>query len=249
MGEQLNVDRVYIFENNADNTTCSNTFEWCNAGITPEKDNLQEVSYIDDIAGWDRLYDENGLFYCTDIANLEAHFRAILEPQGIKSMLQCAIYDNGAFRGYVGFDDCTVNRFWTKEQIGMLQFLAEIMAVFLLKKRTQERLQDSVEKLRMLLDKQKDWIYIVDSKNHHIDFLNDAAKRLSPEAAAGMVCYEVLHHRSEPCENCPMENLVVGERGEAVIRNEHLRLTASVHAAKVNWKGKNVGFMTVREVE
>ena len=147
VGEQLNVDRVYIFENNADNTTCSNTFEWCNVGITPEKDSLQDVSYIDDIAGWDGVYDENGVFYCTDIATLEPHFRAILEPQGIKSMLQCAIYDNGVFRGYIGFDDCTINRFWTKEQIGMLQFLAEIMAVFLLKKRAQDDLEERIRAL------------------------------------------------------------------------------------------------------
>lgn len=249
VGEQLNVDRVYIFENNADNTACSNTFEWCNAGIPPEKDNLQDVSYIDDIAGWDGVYDENGVFYCTDIATLEPHFRAILEPQGIKSMLQCAIYENGVFRGYVGFDDCTINRFWTREQIGMLQFLAEIMAVFLLKKRTQENLQNTVEKLLLLLDQQKDWIYVVEPKNYRLDFINAAAKRLSPEISAGMTCYEALHHRSEPCEKCPMEGLEENERRDAVIRNEHLCLTANVHAKKVKWKGKSVCFMTVQEVE
>ena len=249
VGEQLNVDRVYIFENNADNTTCSNTFEWCNVGITPEKENLQDVSYVEDIAGWDGVYDENGIFYCTDITTLAPHFRAILEPQGIKSMLQCAIYDNGVFRGYVGFDDCTINRFWTKEQIGMLQFLAEIMVMFLLKKRAQENLQDTVEKLLMLLNKQQDWVYVVEPKSYRIDFLNTAAKELSPEAQVGMVCYEALHHHSEPCENCPLKDLGQEEQAEAVIYNEHLKICASVRATKVNWKGREVALMNVHEIE
>ena len=140
IGEQLNVSRVYIFENNDDNTCCSNTFEWCAEGITPEKENLQNVSYIDDIAGWDKIYDEKGLFYCTDISSLQPHFRAILEPQGIKSMLQCSIVDKGVFRGYVGFDECSINRLWTQSQIDLLQFLAEVIGIFLLKRRAQDAL-------------------------------------------------------------------------------------------------------------
>ena len=80
-------------ENSDDNTSCSNTFEWCNEGITPEKDVLQNVSYITDIPGWPQVYNEKGVFYCTDITQLAPQFRAILEPQGIKSMLQCAITD------------------------------------------------------------------------------------------------------------------------------------------------------------
>ena len=164
-------------------------------------------------------------------------------------MLQCAIYDNGVFRGYVGFDDCTINRFWTKEQIGMLQFLAEIMVMFLLKKRAQENLQDTVEKLLMLLNAQENWVYVVEPESYRLDFINDAAKSLSPEAQVGMVCYEALHHRSEPCENCPLKDLRQEEQAEAVIYNEHLNICASVRATKVKWKGEEVGLMNVREVE
>ena len=98
VGQQLNVIRVYIFENNDDNTACSNTFEWCNEGISPQIDFLQNVSYIDDIPGCPEVYDERGVFYCTDISALAPQFRDILEPQGIKSMLQCSIRDNGVFR-------------------------------------------------------------------------------------------------------------------------------------------------------
>ena len=140
IGTHFDVSRVYIFENNDDNTSCSNTFEWCNVGITPEKENLQEISYITDIPGWPNVYDERGVLYCTDVADLDPLVRQIVEPQGIKSMLHCAIMDRGVFRGYVGFDECTTNRLWTQGQVSTLEFLAEVLAVFLIKQRTLDKL-------------------------------------------------------------------------------------------------------------
>jgi len=142
IGTRFNVSRVYIFENNHDNTSCSNTFEWCNAGITPEKENLQNVSYITDIPGWPDVYDERGVFYCTDVRELAPAIRNVLEPQGIKSMLHCAIMDRGVFRGYVGFDECNSNRLWTQGQVSTLEFLAEVLAVFLIKQRTLDKLAE-----------------------------------------------------------------------------------------------------------
>ena len=140
IGAHFDVSRVYIFENNDDNTSCSNTFEWCNIGIAPEKENLQNISYITDIPGWPDVYDEKGVLYCTDVSTLDPLVRQIVEPQGIKSMLHCAIMDRGVFRGYVGFDECTTNRMWTQGQVSTLEFLAEVLAVFLIKQRTLDRL-------------------------------------------------------------------------------------------------------------
>ncbi len=140
IGTQFNVSRVYIFENNDDNTECSNTFEWCNAGIQPEKENLQGISYETDLPGWESIYDENGILYCTDISELPPLARAIVEPQGIKSMLHCTIRDKGVFRGYVGFDECTANHLWTQEQVATLKLLAGMLSVFIMRLRIDQRM-------------------------------------------------------------------------------------------------------------
>ena len=136
IGTHFNVSRVYIFENNEDNTTCSNTFEWCNDGIEPQLDFLQNLNYEKDLPGWKEVYEPTGVLYCSDISELAPHIREIVEPQGIKSMLHCAIMDRGVFRGYVGFDECTANYLWTQGQISLLQFMAEVLAVFLIKQRS-----------------------------------------------------------------------------------------------------------------
>ncbi len=137
IGEQMNVSRVYIFENNDDNTACSNTFEWCNRGIEPQIEFLQNLSYTTDLPGWPEVYDENGILYCTDVTSLNPTVREVLEPQGIKSMLHCTIREEGVFRGYVGFDECNSNHLWTQGQVSLLKLLSGILSVFVTRLRSQ----------------------------------------------------------------------------------------------------------------
>ena len=138
VGSYFDVSRVYIFENNPDNLTCSNTFEWCNVDVEPQKENLQCVSYEKDVPGWKGCFNENGVLYSTDVRELPDDLRSTLEPQGVKSILHCAIMDQGVFRGVIGFDECRDNRLWTQKQISLLQFLAEVLSVFLLKRRKDD---------------------------------------------------------------------------------------------------------------
>lgn len=150
IGRHFDVSRVYIFENSDDDQYCTNTFEWCNEGIPPEKENLQHISYEDDLEGrYLANFDENGLFYCQDIQSLDPAQVRLLEPQKIKSLLQCLIQDRGRPRGYIGFDECREKRLWDQEQINVLTYVAEILSVFLLKKRAEDRIQQLESSLKV----------------------------------------------------------------------------------------------------
>ena len=138
VGRQINVSRVYIFENSEDDSESSNTFEWCNEGVEPQIQNLQHISYDENVPNLLRSFDEQGIFYSADITQLPMDLYEILERQGIKSILLCAIRDHGVMRGYIGFDECSINRYWTREQVNMLSFFAEMLSVFLMKKRTED---------------------------------------------------------------------------------------------------------------
>jgi len=151
IGKQTNVSRVYVFENSFDNRYCTNTYEWCNTGIRPEIHNLQQVSYETDIPGYESNFDENGILYCSDITLMEDNARKLLAAQNIKSILQCAIRENGVFLGYIGFDECEFQRSWTQEQIELLTYFSEILSVFLLKRRAQAHAQQQIQELQRLL--------------------------------------------------------------------------------------------------
>ena len=42
VGCQFDVSRAYVFENSEDGCFCSNTFEWCNVGISSQKEKTPE---------------------------------------------------------------------------------------------------------------------------------------------------------------------------------------------------------------
>jgi len=203
-GRQVNADRVYIFENSSDGRFCSNTFEWCSEGISPQLENLQAISYEEDVDHYHENFNEHGIFYCPDVTMLSTSLRNILEKQEIKSLLQCAVRDNGVFCGFVGFDQCTDHRLWTQDQINLLTTLSQILSLFLLKKRAQDRTQTLARDLCSLLDHHEDAIYVVDRETYQLLFLNAQAQTAAPQIRPGALCYEILTRRTSPCEDCPV---------------------------------------------
>lgn len=249
MGRQMNVSRVYIFENNSDNTGCRNTFEWCNQNISPEIDKLQDISYTSGIyQNWPDNYDETGVFYCADVSQLSGEIRDHLEAQGIKSMLHSAILDKGIFRGFIGFDECVNNRIWTTTQINTLVFLSKILAVFLMKSRSQDSARTFADNLNSILNNQNAWIYLIDPHTYRLTYLNQQVRSLSPVIREGAYCYEVLHNRTSCCPDCPARNILGGGNHESFILNSHLGVYVRAEASLINWNGKDTCLITCRQV-
>lgn len=140
VGRSCDVSRVYIFESCEDSAFCSNTFEWCSGGVSPEIGNLQNRPYVEKFGDYRSNFDADGLFCCQDIRTLHPELYAELTAQGVEALLQCAIQDDGVFLGFVGFDECRPNRRWTPEQISSLSLVSNVLSTFLLKLRLKERL-------------------------------------------------------------------------------------------------------------
>lgn len=139
VGRKFNVSRVYIFEDSEEGLYSTNTFEWCNDGISPQKNSLQNISY-QMLNYYQDNFDDNGIFYSRDVQELPEAQHKFLSDQGIKAILQAQFYDNGVKKGFVGFDDCNMKRYWTKEQVNTLNIISKVISVFLLKKRLQDKL-------------------------------------------------------------------------------------------------------------
>lgn len=248
IGRQLNVSRVYIFENSPDNRFCSNTYEWCNDGIHPEIQNLQNISYETDIPGYEDNFNEAGIFYCPDIRDLPQNMYDILAPQGIKSMLHCAIRDKGVFRGYIGFDECVNQRFWTKEQIDLLTYFSEMIAVFLLKQQEQERSAQRASELSTILDNQNAWIYIIDPDTCELKYLNAKTRRLAPNVRTGMRCHQAMMGYDQRCEGCPALDIRSKTNCNVVLHNDVFNLDMLAEATLIQWQGTESCLLTCREL-
>lgn len=139
IGRSYGVSRAYIFENSEDGLFCSNTFEWCAEGIEPQINRLQHIAYADMSRNYQENFDQEGIFYCADVSRTYPGLRAVLEPQGICSMLQCATMDEGEFVGYVGFDECQKSRAWSPKQIRSFKLTADVLSAFVIKLRLKQR--------------------------------------------------------------------------------------------------------------
>lgn len=239
VGRRYNVSRVYIFEDSEDGNYVSNTFEWCNDGIEPEIDNLQHISYERMGKNYRDNFDENGIFYCQDISDLSKELYNILLPQGIRSVLQCAVRDGEKFVGFVGFDDCVILRMWTKNQIDALIFISELLSTFLLKKRAQDRVISAARDLRMILDSQNSWIYVLDPHSYELKYINAKIQQIAPEAKLGMKCYRAFYNRDIPCEMCPMNGIKEDKNKTIEIYNPASNIWSMADASRIRWGNRD----------
>lgn len=250
VGRHFDVSRVYIFENSDNSLYCRNTFEWCNEGVESQLDALQTVSYEDDLGGnFLANFNEDNIFYCSDITKLPKLQYELLNKQNIKSLLQCAITDDGEMRGFVGFDECRQNRLWTKGQIDVLTLISEILSTFLLKRRASERYRRENEGLMSVLDNQNAWIYVIDPETMEIRFLNKKSRTSSSDAYTGRHCYEVFMNRSEPCTHCPAAHLTNKCTSHTVdLFNPRLKIWFSAEATTISWKGQRSILLTCHDI-
>jgi putative two-component system response regulator len=163
-------------------------------------------------------------------------------------MLQCSILDNGVFRGYVGFDECAVHRIWTQDQINLLQFLAEVLGIFLLKKRVQDRAIAQSRDLCSILDRQDAWIYVIDPDTCRLKFLNEKARQLAPEGKMGAVCYHTFMGRETRCENCPANRIREKGTCTTMLDNYYRNLHVNARADRISWNGEDSCLITCQEI-
>lgn len=93
IGQRVTADRAYIFEQN-DRGTFDNTYEWCKAGVSKEKDNLQDVPYEGIIETWFAQYQESNNVIIHDIGECKKTSEAIyerLKPQGVNTLVTAPI--------------------------------------------------------------------------------------------------------------------------------------------------------------
>ena len=203
VGKRFDVSRAYIFEDTEDGKYCDNTYEWCNEGILPQKENLQHFPYTD-VEGYRELFKNNSVFYCRDIHALTPVQTALFEDQGICSTLQCAILEGEAFHGFVGFDECTGMRLWNKEEIATLTLISQLLTTFLLKKRTSAHDSELAIRLNTILDTQDAYIYAIERDTYELLYLNLKTRELAPHVKPGTACYEAFFDREVPCNTCPL---------------------------------------------
>lgn len=146
-GQFFRVDRSYILRYYEDSEIETNTHEWCANNINSEKDSINHVS-LNNFPWWKKQVIKKSIIHIGNVNDLPeeaAIEKTELLRQGIKTLLCFPILNNNTLIGYYGFDVVNSIRYWTKNQINLIEILSNIVGDALIKVETEMELIRSKE--------------------------------------------------------------------------------------------------------
>lgn len=154
MGEFVEADRSYIFDYDFVKNTTSNTHEWCANGIEPEIHNLQDTP-LEFIPQWLEFHKKGAAFYVEDVKLLpddgEYGLRAILEPQGIQSLIAIPMKKADELIGFVGFDAVKKKHIFSDSEKNILFVFSNMLVNVMQRKENEDRIKEQEDKKEILL--------------------------------------------------------------------------------------------------
>ncbi|WP_375755385.1 PAS domain S-box protein [Corallococcus exercitus] len=164
LGQAAGASRVYVFElhTNAQGTlVISQRAEWCAPGVTPEIDNpmLQELPVKPDLERWLPIL-ERGEVVTGRVTTFPACERALLDPQGVLSLLVLPLRVQGRLVGLVGFDNCYEAREWDRLEVDLLSAASGAISVSLERRASERALREHEHRFRQLAENASDVLYL-----------------------------------------------------------------------------------------
>ncbi|MBR4867841.1 MAG: GAF domain-containing protein, partial [Clostridia bacterium] len=132
-------DRTYVFELDFENGVTNNIFEWCDIGVEPQIDLLQNVP-INEVDEWIASFLQNKEYVIRSLEDDLDHDSDTykrLAPQQITALLVAPIFIEEKLFGFIGVDNPELQL----DNINLLRAATDVIAVEIDKQRMLERLE------------------------------------------------------------------------------------------------------------
>lgn len=181
LGSFLGVDRSYIFRFSPDLADAENTHEWYAEGIEPQIDLLQNLPI--DMISWGMEQIRMRRPICIpDVAILPreaAAERDILLGYGVKSVIIVPIATADETLGVIGFETTRTKRVWSDEDCTLLEIVGNLFADLFSRIRSQERLRESEERFRSLVERSHDCYIRATTTPQAIEYISPSCENLT----------------------------------------------------------------------
>lgn len=161
IGLFINVDRLSFFENQENQNVLTQKFRWLKTinGLTEPNEKLKLVPH-----GVIKLvleaFDEKKYFASLVSEISSQPLKAFLDELKIKSILFFPIYINQNLYGIVVFDDSTIERIWTEDEISILQILINNLSSAIERNENEKTVLESEKRFRLLADNIPGTVYL-----------------------------------------------------------------------------------------
>lgn len=215
IGEFIPADRVYVFEYNLDKNTAKNTFEWCSAGTAPQIEYLQQLS-LDNVPHWLAAHKEGEVFEIDDVSALPddgpGGVRAILEPQGIKSLITVPMGRAGDFFGCVGFDTVRARYTFTDREKNLLRLFSNMLLNIQLRKRDDVEKRAYLHQIQQQNEKMREYTFNISHRLRlHTSNLEGLLELMSSENPflREQPAFDMMRKTSRALDDCLREGNTV----------------------------------------
>lgn len=168
VGSFVGADRSYVFlfdgnpaEASLEETTMSNTHEWCASGVSPQKDHIQGMPCAR-LPWWMEQIRRQEAVVVPSLDDLPAAATAekeVFAAQNIESLVALPLTQGDRLVGFVGFDAVGQATRWEEETVTVLRVLGDAIASALQRKEIEARLRDREERLRAITENVSEGIY------------------------------------------------------------------------------------------
>lgn len=121
----LHLSRAYLYIDGPNRTAIGYTHEWCAEGVAQQW--MQDIPYSS-YAFLKQSLMADGQIVAAEIKALPDDLRFLLEPHGILSLQAYPIEFDQQIVGFVGFDDCRRQRFWTDDESSVMKSASAIIS-------------------------------------------------------------------------------------------------------------------------
>ncbi len=165
LGKLFGVDRSYLFMFSDDLERMSNTHEWCATGISSQMNRIQDAA-TDTMPWWRKQIMQAKTVHVPEVNALPPEAKAEKEEfssQGIQSLISLPMQSaSGNMMGFFGFDAVNKPYRWPREQIVMLQLVADTIGGAIERRRFHQSIVEKNTQLRQIMDLVPGYIFAKD---------------------------------------------------------------------------------------
>ena len=150
MGRLSHASRAYMFLFSDDGEKMSNIHEWCDKGVIPQIDNLQNLP-VNMFPWWTEKLIRGEIIHVPDASRMPEEARVerkiLLEDQNIKSLLVLPLSISGKLGGFIGFDNVYHTEAWSENDTELLNVCSRIMGDAIEHKQMEDKIKAHAENL------------------------------------------------------------------------------------------------------
>jgi len=155
IGRFCGVDRAYVCELQEDGIYVTNTHEWCDQGITPQIEQLQNIAMDTELPWFAGHMRQREAFLVESVEDLPPEAgpeQRYFQAQGLRSLVVVPMAIKEKLLGFFGFNVVKTLRTWSQEDLGLLTITGELFAGALHRRHVTHDLNAACDRAQMYLD-------------------------------------------------------------------------------------------------